>query len=245
MDEATVKQIQAEGEQGLEAARAGRADVAGQHFNEALNLTEDIKDDRTRRDELAILSILFDQCGFPDLALTAAEESVDLDRRLGLDELIHGDLLNVGTAHLNMDNDAKAEASFREALALALARGDWANAASASTNLGNVLAKRGEMKKAIAAYETSLGYLEKEAFDDTEMNTRIMLLQVSEIDQYDVDRSIANARIVCARFWKDMHPPHREAVATFVGQVVERYLVAHPQKNPAAWKAKEFPMFFR
>ena len=137
--------------------------MAGQHFNKALNLTEDVKDDRTRRDELAVLSILFDQCGFPDLALTAAEESVDLDRRLGLDELIHGDLLNVGTAHLNLDNDAKADACFREALALALARGDWANAASASTNLGNVLAKRGEMTKAI------------------------MLLQVSEIDRYDVD----------------------------------------------------------
>jgi tetratricopeptide (TPR) repeat protein len=219
--------------------------VAGQHFNKALDLTEDVKDDRTRRDELAVLSILFDQCGFPDLALTAAEESVDLDRRLGLDGLIHEDLLNVGTAHLNLDNDAKAEACFREALALALARDAWADAASSSTNLGNVLAKRDEMGKAIDAYQKSLEYLEKEAFDDTEMNTRVMLLQVSEISQYDVDRSIENARIVCARFWTTMQPPHREAVATFVRQAVDRYLAVHPQKNPGAWKAREFPMIFR
>jgi len=35
MDDAIVKQIQAECQQGLRAAQAGRADVAGQHFNKA------------------------------------------------------------------------------------------------------------------------------------------------------------------------------------------------------------------
>ena len=69
MDDATVRQIKVEGEQGLKAAQVGRPDVAGQHFNKALNHAEDVKDDRTRRDELATLSILFDQCGFPDLCM--------------------------------------------------------------------------------------------------------------------------------------------------------------------------------
>ena len=69
MDDATVRQIKVEGEQGLKAAQVGRPDVAGQHFNKALNHAEDVKDDRTRRDELATLSILFDQCGFPDLCV--------------------------------------------------------------------------------------------------------------------------------------------------------------------------------
>jgi tetratricopeptide (TPR) repeat protein len=244
MDEATIKKIKAEADRGLKAAQAGRADVAGQHFNNALNHAEDVDDDRTRRDELAVLSILFDECGFPDLALMAAEESVDLDRKLGLDGLLHEDLLNVGTAHLNLDNDAKAEACFREALSLALKRAEWANAASANTNLGNVLAKREEFKKAIDTYEKSLEYLTKEAFDNTEMNTRLMLLQVSELDGYDVDRVIDNARKLCERYWKDMQGPHRQAATQSITGAVERYLKAHPQKNPSAWKAKTFPTIF-
>ena len=244
MDEETVRTIKADADRGLEAVRRGRADLAGEHFNRALGHAEDLGDDRTRRDELAVLSILFDECGFPDLALSAAEESVALDRQLGLDDLLHGDLLNVGTAHLNMDNDARAEASFREALDRAIGRRDWANAASASTNLGNVFAKHDEMKRAIEAYEKSLEYLAQEAFAETEMNTRLMLLQVSELDQYDVDRTVENARLLCARFWQDLQDVHRQAAAQFVKQAVDRYLLAHPQKNPSAWKARTFPNLF-
>jgi tetratricopeptide (TPR) repeat protein len=158
MDQEIVRSIKAEADRGLHAVRAGRPDLAGEHFNKALGHAEDLGDDRTRRDEVAVLSILFDECGFPDLALLAADESVALDRQLGLDDLLHEDLLNAGTAHLNLDNDAKADASFHEALQHAVARGDWANAASANTNLGNVFAKHGEMTRAIEAYEKSLEY---------------------------------------------------------------------------------------
>ena len=245
MDDAAIRQIKAEGDRGIKAAQAGRPDVAGQHFNAALGHAEEVKDPRTRRDEMAVLSALFDQFGFPDLALTAAEESVDLDRRLGLDALLYEDLLNMGTAHLNLDNDAKAEECFREALKLALAASDWANAASANTNLGNVLSKHGEMTQAIATYEKSLEYLAKEGFANTEMNTRIMLLQASEIANYDVDRSIDNARAVSARFWQELPAQHREALTTFVVKAADRYLKAHPQKDPKAWKSRTFPMIFR
>jgi len=244
MDEAIVRKMKAEAERGMKAVQAGRLDVAGQHFNNALNHAEDLDNDRTRRDEISVLSMLFDESGFPDLALMAAEESVELDRRLGLDTLLHGDIINVGTAHLNLNNDVKAEACFREALDFALKRGEWANAASANTNLGNVFAKRGEMKSAIGVYEKSLEYLAKESFDNTEMNTRLMLLQASEIDNYDVEHAIDNARKLCERFWKDMQGMHRQAATKFITQAVERYLKSHPQKNPKAWKAKTFPVIF-
>lgn len=244
MDDAAVRKIEDEANRGLKAAQANRPDVAGQHFNNALRQAEDLADDRTRRDELSVLSMLFDNCGFPDLALMAAEESVELDRELGLDGLIHQDLLNVGNAHLNLGNDAKAEACFREALKLALGRGEWANAASANTNLGNVLAGRDGFEEAIGIYEKSLEYLEKEAFDDTEINTRVMLLQVSEIAGHDVDRAIDNARKLCERYWNDLQGPHRQAAAAFIPRAVERYLEAHPQADPGAWKRTAFPMIF-
>ena len=244
MDDATVGKLRAEADRGVRAAQAGRQDLAGQHFNNALGHAEDLADDRTRRDEMSVLSILFDECGFPDLALMAAEESVELDRKLALDGLLHGDLLNVGTAHLNLGNDGKAESCFRESLQSALRRKEWANAASANTNLGNVLARREAYAEAIQTYEKSLEYLEKEAFPNTEMNTRLMLLQVYELHGHDAGLAIDNARKLCERYWRDIQGPHRQAATEFVTQAVQRYLQAHPQKNPKAWKAGAFPMIF-
>ena len=245
MEDVAVRKIKAEADRGLQAVRAGRMDVAGQHFNSALNHATSVANERDRRGELAVLSTLFDECGFPDLALSAAEDSVELDRRLGFDDVLQEDLLNEGSAHLNMDNDAKAQQCFREALDLAVARRAWANAASANTNLGNILAKHGDFKGAIERYEKSLEYLKQEGFDNTEMNTRLMLLQVSELSTSDVERSIDNARTLCARFWNDMQDMHRKAAAQFIDQAVERYLKSHPQPNPNAWKATTFPMIYR
>jgi tetratricopeptide (TPR) repeat protein len=244
MEDQAVRRIKAEADRGLQAARAGRADLAGRHFNNALNEAAAITSDRIRRGELAVLSTLFDMSGFPDLALSAAEDSVGIDRRLGFDDVLHEDLLNLGNAHLNMDNDGKAEQAFREALDHALARNEWANAASASTNLGNLQTKHGDMTGAIARYETSLEYLAKEQFDDTEINTRLMLLQASELAQADVERSIDNAKSLCARFWKDMQQMHRDAARQLIGQAVERYLGSHEQPDPGAWKAAAFPALY-
>ena len=143
---------------------------------------------------------LLERLGFPDLALMAAEDSVILDRELKLDRLLHQDLLAIGNAHLNLGNVGKAEACYREALDIAIGREDWANAASASTNLGNVAAQREDFPTAIEHYEKSLEYLAKEPFPDTEMNTRMMLLQVSEIQKVDVERVLDNARRLCEGF---------------------------------------------
>src|SRR5262249_8773672 len=134
-----------------------------------------------RRDEISTLATLFDMYGFHDLALMAAEEAVELDRILGLDKLLAEDIVSAGCAHQNMDNTAKAEACFQEALEICLRRNDWANAASANTNIAGIVANRGEMAKAIEMLEVSLEYLAKEPFDDTELKTRLTLLQAVEL----------------------------------------------------------------
>jgi tetratricopeptide (TPR) repeat protein len=244
MDEAKIKELRVEANQGIEAARRGQADQASLHFNNALNLAEDLEDERTRRDEISTLSALFEHCGFPDLALMAAEEAVDLDRSLGLDSLLGQDIIAVGNAHLKLQNAAQAEASFQEALEMFLKRSDWANAASANTNLAGMVADRGEMAKAIELLETSLGYLAKEPFDDTELNTRFALLQALEFEGRDVDRAIENARQLCARFWNKMPDLQRKLTGDFVARAIERHLQARPQANAAAWKARTFPMLY-
>lgn len=245
MDEATVSKLRTEANRGIEAVKNRLADQASLYFNNALNLAEDLQDERMRRDETSTLSTLFEHCGFPDLALMAAEEAVELDRTLGLDDLLGEDIIAVGSAHVRLKNTAKAEQCFREGLEMFLKRRDWANAASANTNLAGLVADRGEMAKAIELLEASLGYLAKEPFDDTELQTRFALLQAMEFEAHDVDRTIENARILSARFWDKMRDEQRKLTRDFVERAVERYLQAHPETRAAAWKAKTFPLLYR
>ena len=82
MADETVKPPKAEGNNGIVALRKRLVARAGEHFNAALHFGDEIADERTRRDELGALSALFQQCGFPDLALLAAEEAVEWGRAL-------------------------------------------------------------------------------------------------------------------------------------------------------------------
>jgi tetratricopeptide (TPR) repeat protein len=155
------------------------------------------------------------------------------------------DMLTVGNIHIYMENTAKAEACFTEALTLFRKRGNWANAASATTKLANIVANRGQMAKAIELLEESLNYLAKAPFEETEIQTRFALLQAMEFDGRDVDRAIENARRLCGSYWDKMPEGQREVVRDFVGRAVDRYMQAHPQTNVAQWKAQNFPMIRR
>ncbi len=244
MDKTIVDELRQAANHGIAALKRRQTAEASQHFTKALDRAEDLQDPRTRRDELSALATLFEQYSFPDLSLTAAEETVDLDRTLGLDDLMAQDLLTVGNAHLNMENTAKAEAAYREAMAIFVAQNDFANAASATTNVAGIVANRGEMAPAIDLLEKSLGYLAKEPFDATEIQTRFALLQTMEIEQRDIDRAIDNARQLCARFWDAMPEVRRDAARDFIGKAVDRYLRAHPDVDAAAWKAANFPALY-
>jgi len=245
MDAAIVEQLRSKANAGIEALKKRHPDQASVHFNSALELAEDVADARTRRDEVAVLSTLFERCGFPDLALMAAEEAVELDRSLKLDGLLGQDIIAVGNAHLKLENVAKAEGCFKEALETFVKRGDWANAASANTNMAAIVANQGKMGKAITLLEASLAYLAEAPFPDTEMQTRFALMQAMEFEGYDVDRAIANAAELCARFWTDMREEQRAIARDFVDRAVKRYVQMHPQPKSSAWKAKRFPMLYK
>ena len=245
MDDEKVKQLRAEGNNGIAALKRRLTDRAGEHFNNALNLADEIEDERQRRDELATLSALFQQCGFPDLALMAAEEAVELDRALGLESFLGQDIISVGNAHMSMENTQKAQAYFEEALGMFVEQGEWANAASANTNLAAIVANAGEMPKAITMLETSLRYLAKEPFDNTETQTRFLLLQALEVTVSDVARAVENAQQLVSRFLHEMPPDQRQMTVHFVAKLAARYLEAHPQANADAWKAATFPLLFK
>jgi tetratricopeptide (TPR) repeat protein len=242
-----VNELRAEANQGTETLRRGRTDLAAVHFDNAFGQAQNIKEDRVRRDEMANLAALFDQAGFFDLGLSAAEDTIKLDRSLGLESLAAQDLLELGNAHIGLENTAKAEHCFRDAMAIFLARKEFANAASASTNLAGIVANRGDMAKAVELFKQSLEYLEKERFDNTEIQTRVGLLQALEFTKGDVQVAIDNARKLCSRFFNLMPEVQKRVVRNVVEQAAERYLLSQRDIAPRQskmWKAKTFPMLY-
>lgn len=243
-DDEVVEQIRATSHAGLDAVGANDVDQASVHFAAVLDLCEDIADDTTRRNEYALLAGLL-EARFPDMALTAAEEAVELDRDLGLDNKLPQDLIAVGNAHLNMQNTPQAEALYRQALDILLQQDDFANAASANTNLGSIVAGRGDLPGAMQIFETSLGYLARNPFEHTEVQTRFALLQVYEFEGIDVERALGNARELWDRLFDEMHPLQRDAGADFLEQLCNRYLAAHEKiDDGAAWRAATFPRVY-
>lgn len=234
-------EVRAAANRGIAAMRRQDRVQAAVHFDAALGAAEAIADDRPRRDEVSVLATLFMQFGFNDLGLMAAEAAVDLDRSLRLEAELTGDLLALGNAHSNMENEAKAEAAYREALRVALKSERWADAAGASTNLAGMIGNRGDFAQAAEMLKTSLGYLERGSFVETEVNTRVTLLQVLELGAGEVEEALENARALCGPLW-DAVPPHaRDVVAEFVRRLVERYARTHAEARQPAWMAKNFP----
>jgi len=240
--ETAVADVRAAAERGIDQMKLGRRDKAAVQFEAALNAVEAIDAERVRRDEISVLATLFANYGFNDLALMAAEEAVDLDRSLGLESELTGDLLALGNAHTNLENNSKAEAVFREALSISVRLKRWADAASATTNLAGMAANSGQLKQAGEMLQTSLDYLKRDHFDETEINTRITLLQVLELSEGDLDAALDNATTLCRLFWKDIPPHVRSVVGDFVGRLIARYASSHAEAQHPAWKAEHFPM---
>lgn len=243
MDNVMIAEIQEEVNRGFEALQRHKADQAAVFFIRALIRAEDLEDNCTRRDEFSGLSSAFEKCGFPDLALMAAEDAVDIDIELGMTDLMVSDIIAVGNAHLKMDNTAQSEKCYREALQISLEQGNFANAASANTNLASIIANRGDIPGAIALLENSLEYLAKQPFDPTEIQTRFALLQALEFEEHDVDEAIKNARQLCSRFFEKIPDIQLDVMKDFVGRAANRYLKAHPEVDASTWKAENFPMF--
>jgi len=242
MDEEIAKATTAEANEGIEKVLAGRADEASVHFTNALDRVGQIVNDRVRRDELSLLAGAFDHCGFPDLALMAAQQAIDLDKTLGLDALLASDMLALGNAHASMENTTKAEAAFRQALAVFIDQNNFGDAASATTNIAAIVANRGEMDDAIELLEKSLGYLEQSPFDETEIQTRFALLQALEITKRDAKAALQNARELCSeRLMGKIPPPQVGPTKQFVADVIARYLKEYPVADKKKWKAANFP----
>jgi len=241
MGEESVGQSQVEANAGVAAMRQGRKEEAGLHFWHALQYLDNVQDLRERRNLLSEISEFFFNAGFDDLALMAVLDAIESDERLGLDRGLIKDGMTYANIHTRLKNLEQAEAQYRALMERGLKSGDYANAASASTNLAAILANHNYLEEAIQRLESSLEYLAAQSFPDTEIKTRLTLIQVFELQKSDPEHTFDAARALLDRFAEGLPPQYREVLVQSVESALKRYTQDRPDVDREAWKKRRFP----
>jgi tetratricopeptide (TPR) repeat protein len=151
------------------------------------------------------------------------------------------DTLTYGNALKALGKNEDATKAFQNVLEMCLDAGNYANAASASTNLSFQALDRGEFDKAITLLNNSLEYLQREPFPETEANTRFALVQLMEQEQHEPQTVIDMANALHDGYGEMLNPDQRRVIAGVLSHSIERYLKAHPKTNGATWTAKHVP----
>lgn len=245
MDKQIADQSKAEIEQGVEALKRGDKDTASNHFWNALDCLGDIQDEQVRRDELGPLALYFADLGLLDMALIGAREAIVLDKKLGDTRNLAEDILTLGNINLNLGKLAQATENYQEALQLCLDNGDFDNAASASTNLASIIANQDRMPEAITLLRNSLVYLQKKAHPNTEMITRMMLVQVLGFENVNPEELIDVSEKLLDKFGHDLPQSQVNVLIPHIETAVGQYLQTNPDINPQKWKAEHFPSLYR
>ena len=240
-DEEHEREQRGQIEAALEAAREGRRDDARVHFINALSRCHQLRDGKRKRRLLGVLTTLLERSGFPSLALVTAGDAIELDQMLGDQRHLAEDMIALGNAYVRLGESDAAERAFVSSLKISTSNGHFANAASASTNLAGLLGNRGKMREALALLKMSMAYLDREPFPETELNTRITLLQVLDIERAEPELAIKTARVLFDRFGSQMHAAQREVAIASLERVVDRFLESRPELDAVRWKSEQFP----
>ena len=220
----------------IAAAQEGRRDEAGRALWGALKAAAAVADAGERRQCLRRTAQLAGALGFDDLALLAWE---DAGRVAVADDAAAdaSDAIDCANVHFRLGNVAEAEKRFRQAIGDCVALGDFANAASASTNLAGILADAGDFGGARELLNASLDYVAREPFPDTELNTRLTLIQVLEALEAD-PTEILEVAAPLAAFAGVLEGQARTVVAGVVQRTLAR------QGDDADVRAAEFSWLF-
>lgn len=230
---------------GMDAMRHGRKDEAGVHFWRALAYVENVLDLKERRDLLSWLSNIFLGAGFEDLALMAVQDALEADNRLGNQRYQTSDSITYANIHHRLGNLRQAEKQNRWIIKSCLTSGDYSNAASASTNLAGILANDDYLEEADNLLEKSLEYLQKENFPDTEIKTRLLLVQILELQKGNPERTFSEIRTLLDRFISHIPPQYLDVLVRSIENGVKRYRLDHPDIVAEAWKRQKFPELYK
>jgi tetratricopeptide (TPR) repeat protein len=213
-------------DEAVEALRNGDREQAGLRLWGTLGELDGVDDDEVRRSLASQLANVCWLLGFDDLALFALDVAIPLGEELGDVRGLENDSLTLGNVQSRLGNLAEAEVAWRLVDEVGVLNGDFANAASAATNLGGQLAQEGYLAEAFDLLQRSLEYLEREPFAATELNTRFLLLQLLDMQGADHSRVLDAAEPIGA-LADQLPQPHRARVA----EIVEGALADRPERR--------------
>jgi tetratricopeptide (TPR) repeat protein len=213
-------------DEAVEALRDGDRKQAGLTLWGILGDLDRVDDDEVRHSLASRLANICWQLGFDDLALFALDVAIPLGEEIGDVRALENDRLTLGNVHSRLGNLAEAEAAWRLVHEAGILNGDFANAASAATNLGGQLAQEGYLAEASDLLQRSLEYLEREPFPETELNTRFLLLQLLDMQGADRSRVLGVAEPIGV-FADQLAEPHRTRIA----EIVEDALADQPERR--------------
>ena len=213
------------------------------YLQQAFDRLEDVADLKARRAQYARLATLFVRLEAADRGLLAAREAVALDEEVGDRNLLGQDILLCGTAMGTLGNLQAAEEAYRDARRIFIEDKNWANAASATTNIA-VLVGQEDIAQGIELLEESLVFLKRKGFPDTEITTRIALIQALVVANGPPKRVFEVAKELYRKFKDELRPDQRENSVGPLEDAIERYLAKYPVPDAAAWKTKKFPMIY-
>lgn len=245
MDQKIIAKMEAQVNVGISLLKEGKSAEAGNLFQDALEMLEDVEDPASRRKELSVLSTLFHQLGFYDLALLGATDAVELDKQLGDDRQLAEDLLTCGNVHMNLGNTERAIQAYQTAFDISEKRNDYDNAASALTNMAMLVANSGDMPKGIEMLKKSLGYLAQVEHPETEIITRVTLIQALDIQKSEPELIVEQGRVLLQKFGSKIPPDQRKVIEAPLKRAIDAHLKANPTLKRAEWLANNFPAMGR
>jgi tetratricopeptide (TPR) repeat protein len=237
-DEENVQKSLSESNIALRLVREGRLN-AGVHFWRALVILDELTDLHKKRNYIMEIAMRFSGLKFYDLALFAIQSAIEIDESLQDKKSLTNDMIAYGNINMNLGNIQVATETYQQIIDICLKNNMFANAASASTNLAQILAQDGNMVKASTLLEQSLEYLEKEPFPNTEITTRLVLINILYIRKVDPDKIIDNAEVLF-NCYSDKIPQHtKQMVAMALENAFEQYLMEHPELEAQSWRTSK------
>jgi hypothetical protein len=193
------------------------------------------------------LSLSADVCcmsGHPDLALMAVQLLLESPSCQGDPKRQCSALLTLANSWNQLGQQAASAAVNQQALDLALAHHQYADAASASTNLAANDANCGRLSRALERLHANLGFLRQDANPRTDAITRLALLQV--VDALEAEPAIAlnQCTPLFSTLARQVGRDDWAQVAPAFHRLVDRHLAATPQLDGETWKRTTYPWVF-
>ncbi len=226
--------------QAVDAIRISDKQGAVAHLNRAMQALENAPNERDRRDRYVAVANWLLRLGEAMGGLEAARAAVAVDEAMEDRNLLGQDILLVGTAVGTLGNLHAAEQAYRDARQIFIDDENWANAASATTNIA-VLIGQDDIDAGIDLLEESLVFLSREEFPATEITTRIALIQALALAERPGERVFEIAATLFERFWDELRPDQKQSSVGPLEQVMARHFSTTPVADEAGWKATRFP----